>query len=122
MDLSAFTVEPLSLPLGKITVSTLISLNQSNDIWDVVIVFARVPAQNLIKGDEVNAQLLDSQGTALKMLERPSGSLVEAGGSLSVSANALFRFQGSNSAPAHLVVTYKGQTVCFRILGISDAS
>ena len=116
MQAKAFATEPFSLPIGEVTVSAVLSLDQSHNIWDVIVVLARTPGEDFIKGEEVDAQLLDRRNKALKVLERPSEPLVEAGGSLSVSANARFRFQGSKAVPAHLVVTYQDQTVRFRVV------
>ncbi|MGA7412018.1 MAG: hypothetical protein WBW33_16185 [Bryobacteraceae bacterium] len=70
-----------------------------------------------MSGNEVDATLLDAKGTSFKVLERPTGSLATAGGSLGDSANAVFRFQGSGlGPPAELVVIYRGELVHFRVV------
>jgi len=121
MDTGGFAVEPFSLPLGEMNISAVIQLDRIANRWDVIVVFSRFPDQAPIQGEEVDVQLLDDHGMALKVLERPSGPLVEAGGSLSTSANALFRFQDSGTTLSELLVTYQVQTVRFRVVLTGEA-
>lgn len=116
MKRNPFVVEPFSLPIGMTEVSVVISQNQPNNSWDVTVVLTRAPDQALIHSSELDAQLVDDKGIALKLLEHASGTLVEAGGSLGTSANAQFQFEDSNIIPAHLLVTYQNQEVRFRVV------
>jgi hypothetical protein len=116
MASNRFAVEPFSLPVDQVTVSAVISLDRSNNRWNVTVVLTRVPSEIPIQGNEVDAELLDDKDVALKLLERPSGALVEAGGSLGTSSNALFRFENSNVIPTQLVITYRNRTVRFRVV------
>ncbi len=110
------SVEPQSLPIGNTSVYVEVSSEQASDNWNVMIVFSRAPNQAPIQGQQVKVQLLDNRGVPLEVLERPSSTLVEVGGSLGTSANALFRFQNTKSTPAQLLVTYQEQTLRFWIL------
>src|SRR6266571_8794895 len=67
-----------------------------------------------VEGDDVSARLIDDQGSELPLVERPSGPLVEAGGSLGVSANARFHF-ASGTRPAELIVDFAGTTCRFEV-------
>ena len=116
MRSNTFAVKPFSLPIGMTTVSAVIRLDQSNNCWDVTVVLTRTPGQARIHSSEVDAQLLDNKGIALKLLEHSSGTLVEAGGSLGTSANAQFRFVDSSVVPTHLLVTYHNQEVRFQVI------
>ena len=118
MQSGNFTTEPVSHALNDVTVSAVLQHDLVNDIWDVIIVLGRFPGKELIRGEEVDAQLIDRRGEALSVMERPSGTLTEAGGSRGVSANARFCFKGSKEYPDHLVVTYQNQTVSFNIVPI----
>jgi hypothetical protein len=92
--------------------------SESGDYWDVTVVFSRAADQPPIPASDVNAQLLDAAGNPLKVVERPQRALVEAGGSLGTSANALFKFEASKAEPAVLAVTYRDQTVRFNVIAI----
>jgi hypothetical protein len=111
-----FAIEPFSQPLGEVTVSAELGHDTSADQWDVLVLLTRKPDQAPVQGCEVDAQLLNEGNVPLKELQRPTGPLVEAGGGLGMTANALFRFQDSVAAPTQLVVTYRGQTAHFRIV------
>jgi hypothetical protein len=102
--------------LDDVSVSAVLNLDRDRVRWDVTVVLSRKPDQEPVQGSEVQAQLLDQHGVPLKALERPSGPLAEAGGSLGMSANAPFRFAATETAPGGLTVTYRDQTVRFRVL------
>ncbi len=116
MQLGNFAIEPVSRMLSDVTISAVIKYHSKNDTWDITVVLGRTPGQELIKGIEVDAQLIDRGGKSLTVIERPNGLLTEAGGSRGVSANARFRFQGSKENPDHLVVTYQNKSVLFDIV------
>jgi hypothetical protein len=118
MQSGNFTTEPVSHALSGVTVSAVLQRDLINDIWGVIIVLGRFPGKELIRGEEVDAQLIDRRGEALSVMERPSGPLTEAGGSRGVSANARFRFRGSKEYPDRLVVTYQNQTASFNIIPV----
>jgi hypothetical protein len=115
MRSGAWKTEPSSLPLRDVSVSAVLARDRDRGRWDVTVVLSRAPDQERVQGNEVQAQLLDEHGVPFKTLERPSGPLVEAGGSLGMSANAPFCFAATEAAPAGLTVTYRGQTVRFRV-------
>jgi hypothetical protein len=106
-------VEPASISLGESIVSADICLDRVHDRWEVLVVFTRPPNQAPMQGQDVDAQLFDVHERKLKVLEHPSGPLVEFGGSLGNSVNALFRFQNLGVAPSRLLITYQSQAVCF---------
>jgi len=114
--LDTFIVQPFSLPVQDVSLSALVQMDQSKNNWDLTVVISRAPDQEPIQGSEVEAQLLTQDGVPLTGIERPLGALVEAGGSLSSSANAVFRFQNLGIMPNQLLVTYKNQTVQFQVL------
>lgn len=111
-----YTITPSAQPLGSASLSALLRLDQATNQWIVTVVITRAAGQPQIQGHEVDAQLLDSQGRPFAVLERPSGPLVEAGDSLGMSANALFRFEAPSVTPAELAVTYQGRAVSFRVM------
>lgn len=113
---STFAVEPFSQSVGGHEVSAVVTLNRLDDHWDVTVVLSKDPDQPPLEGGEVEAQLVDDQERQLTVLRRPSGPLVEAGGSLGASANALFSFGDIGVTPTRLSVTYRGQTVRFRVV------
>lgn len=117
-----FFVEPTSIPIGDTSVTAQIRLDQPGDQWDVIIVISRAPGLDPIQGQEVDAQLIDAQGSSMKVLERPTRLLVEVGGSLGTSANARFRFQDSTAVPERLLVTYQDQTASFRVVSSKPRS
>jgi hypothetical protein len=117
---NVFSLDPFSIPIDDVTVSGTLQQNILNNCWDVTIVISRAPNQRQMNGVEIEAQLLDVHGRPFTLLERPAGPLVEAGGSLGVSANALFRFLDSKTIPAKLVVTYRGKTVNFDVVSRTD--
>lgn len=112
--------EPFSHPIGDDNISATIRLEQPADVWAVTVVIQRAPDQRAIDGQAVSAQLFDENGVPLKLVRRASGPLAEAGGSLGTSANAIFQFQGSQSLPLELRVTYQGLTVTFRIVNANQ--
>ncbi|MBV9778566.1 MAG: hypothetical protein JOY62_01220 [Acidobacteriaceae bacterium] len=83
---------------------------------EVTVVFSRADNLAPLEAHDVEAQLLDARGTPLQLLERPSGNLVEFGGTLGNSVNALFRFQSSGGAPSEALVSYRGESVRFQIV------
>jgi hypothetical protein len=115
MSSTTLGVEPFSLPLGDVQLSAVIRPNEANQRWDVTVVISRAPGLPLMRADEVDAQLIDAQNQFFKVLARPTGLLVSAGGSLSESSNAVFQFQATQNTPAQLNITYHGQPVHFRL-------
>ncbi len=75
-----------------------------------------------MKGEEVDAELLDSSGRPFALAKRPSGLLVEAGDSLGASVNANFVFTDTEKTPKSLLVTHQGQTLRFRIQTASQSN
>jgi len=117
MGFGIFVVEPFSLSIGENSISVIIQHSPTHNVWEVTAVISRAPDQPQIRGEEIDVQLIDQQGAALSGLGRPSGPLVEAGGSLGTSANARFQFYDSGT-PAELTVTYQAKTVRFQVVSI----
>jgi hypothetical protein len=122
MQSGDFTIEPVSRVFSDVIISAVLKYQSKNDTWDITVILGRTPGQELIKGKEVDAQLIDRGGKALTVIERPNGLLTEAGGSMGVSANARFRFQGSKERPGQLIVTYHRQTALFDIVLVENNS
>jgi hypothetical protein len=93
--------------------SVSVSIAPAADGWEVTVLFARRPS-TAIDGNEVDVELLDAQARAMRLAERPTGPLVEAGGSLTTTANAVFRFAGS-APPSAVVVRWAGEEARFRL-------
>jgi hypothetical protein len=111
-----FVTQPSSIPLGDVSVSAELGRDRPAERWEATVVISRAPDQELILGSEIEARLLTEDGTSLPLLDHPSGALVEAGGSLGVSANAVFGFRDSGILPTRLRVTYRGETADFDVI------
>ena len=118
--LQAFVTRPFSLPLGDDSVSAELGLDRDATRWEVKIVISRPPDQELIQGGEIEAQLLTEDGADLPVLDHPTGPLVEAGGSLGMSANAVFGFRDLGTLPTRLRVTYRGRTAVFGVIPATE--
>jgi hypothetical protein len=81
----------------------------------VTVVISRQPDQPRVDASEVDARLVDGRGEAMAVVERPKGTLPEAGTSLSSSVNAVFKFRSSQSLPARLVATFRGASAEFAL-------
>jgi len=82
----------------------------------VTVILTRRPSDVPVLGQEFEVELLGPGGGAFPVVEKPSGPLPEAGGSLGVSANALFRFKSvAGAKPAELIVMYHGERVRFAL-------
>src|SRR6266542_836138 len=110
-----YVVDPRWLSIGEIRITADIHRDQRAQRWRITVVLSRTPNQAPIHAQAVDAQLIDDQGTALNVIERPAGPFVELSEALRISVDAPFQFQDSGYAPAQLLVTYQGQTVQFRI-------
>jgi hypothetical protein len=117
-----FIIQPSSIPLGDVSVSAEVARDRAAGRWEITVVISRAPDQQLIQGNEIAAQLLTKDGTSLPPLDHPTGPLVEAGGSLGMSANAVFGFQDSGTLPTGLRVTYRGETAVFNVILATEDS
>jgi hypothetical protein len=115
-----YVVDPRWLSIDEIRISADIRRDQQAQYWQVTVILSRTSNQAPIYGHEVDAQLIDEQGTALNVIKRSSGPLVELFEALRISVDVPFQFQDSGYAPARLLATYQGQTVQFRIIGQND--
>ena len=111
-----FALEPRTSTVAGMSVLAQVTADKSKDSWDVTIVFSRAVGLPPMQAEEVDAQLIDTRGKAKPVVERPSGPLVEFGGSLGNSVNASFRFHDSRLEPGELVVTCRGETARFRVV------
>jgi hypothetical protein len=111
------TTEPFSQPLDdESSVSAVGSFEPRGDRWHVTVVVVRPPDRPPVRGEELDARLFDDRGAPLTLVRRPTGPLVEAGGSLGMSANAPFEFEASGGRPSRLDVNYRSRTVSFRLV------
>ncbi len=119
MILAALAIHPLSVPLDEVAISAEICPNNSMNSWEVTVFITQPPDQeqdDLIQGNQIEAQLIAESGATLTILEHPSGSLATTGGGLGTATSAPFQFQQSEDTPKQLVVTYQGQTAQFNIV------
>lgn len=116
METDSFIVEPFSQSLTEVSVSAVLRHDRPARTWEVIVALAYAPDRNSVNGDEIDAQLFDTEGAPLNLLERPSGLLPGAGGSLGMSSNARFLFQDSAAPPGELHVTYQGETSRFKVI------
>ena len=112
----SFAMEPRALTVAGMSVLPQMSADRSGDLWNVTIVFSRSAGLPAMQGQDVDVQLIDSNGAVMPVVERPSGPLVEFGGSLGNSVNAAFSFRSSHLEPKELVVTYQGEAGRFRVV------
>ncbi|CAM5737555.1 hypothetical protein MAUB1S_02902 [Mycolicibacterium aubagnense] len=107
-------LHPDTVDIADVSVSALIRhLVDPFAGWEVCVVITKGPEQSRIVADEVTAEMLDLTGHAIPLVFRDAGLLAEAGDSLGVSANAIFRFSESHNQPAQLRVTFRGLTANF---------
>ncbi len=107
--------EPVEVPLQNGVISALVRRDAAG-AWAVTVVISRRPGDPLIGGDEVEAELASAGRQSLPIVARPSGPLVEAGGSLRSSANAVFKFKDVAADPHELTVRWRGEVARFRIV------
>jgi hypothetical protein len=116
METDSLIIEPFSQSLTEVSVSAVLRYDRPARAWEVIVALSYAPDRNSVNGDEIDAQLFDTEGTPLKLAERPSGQLPGAGGSLGMSSNARFLFQESAATPGELHVTYRGETARFKVI------
>lgn len=104
--------DPRQAEIGGATVH--IDISPVRGGWAVMVLFLRRPAIP-IDGAAVDVELTDRHGLAMPLVDRPTGELAEAGGSLSTTANAMFQFAGS-ARPREIVVRWAGEAARFCIL------
>jgi hypothetical protein len=120
IGLQTFVTQPSSIPLGDDSVSAELGRDRPANRWEVTVIVSRAPDQKLVHGSEIEAQLLTEDGAGLPVLDHPTGSLVEAGGSLGMSANAVFGFRDSGTLPTRLRVIYRGRTAVFDVIPATE--
>jgi hypothetical protein len=120
IGLQTFFLEPSSIPVGDVSVSAELGRDRPAERWGVTVVISRAPDQQPIRGSEIGAHLVTEDGTSLPLLDHPTGPLVEAGGSLGMSVNAVFGFRDSGTLPTQLHVTYRGETAVFNVITATD--
>lgn len=108
-----FTTNPSQAEVSGATV--YVSITAANGEWVVTALFARRPPTVPVDGEDVNIIVFDTTQTAMPVLHRPEGLLTEAGGSLSTTVNAMFRFAGSEP-PNEVVVEWAGESARFRVI------
>jgi len=93
-----------------------VNVTAENGEWVVTALFVRHPPTVPINGADVKMFVSDMAGLAMPVLHRPAGVLTEAGGSLSTTVNATFRFAGTEP-PSEVVVQWAGESARFRVIG-----
>lgn len=111
-----FAIEPFSQTLAGASVSASIVRNVKDNALVVTIVVTHRADGTRVQGEELNAELLDANGNALKPPAHPHGPLPETGGNLGMSAHCVFRFAGDQAIPVLLVVTYHGEQARFAVV------
>jgi len=110
-----FTTDPVEVTVTGGTVSAIVE-PEPDGSWLVTVVISRSPPPPAaIDGADVDAELFGSDSRALPQIERPTGRLVEAGGSNSTSANGSFRFAHAYGPPAELEVRWQGYFARFHL-------
>jgi hypothetical protein len=112
------TLVPPTVDVDDESVAARLAPDNAGESWIATVLILRHQGEesgSRVEGDDVSARLMDEQGRELPIVERPSGPLVEAGGSLGVSANARFHFRATGAKPAELVVDYAGRTCRFEV-------
>lgn len=107
--------DPPSVALPDGVLSAVVAAAEGGDGWRLTVVIARGPDEPQLDAGEVDAALEDAAGRQLPLVERDHGLLVDAGGSLGTSANAVFRFGAADGPPAALRVRFRGRTADFRL-------
>jgi hypothetical protein len=110
-----YRTDPPSHHLQEATVSLALRSGASADEIEAVVVITRAAGQPRIRAEDVEAALLNGEGKPIPPVSRPEGLLVEAGGSLGMSANATYRFLLNGRTPSALVVRYGGRELRFAI-------
>jgi hypothetical protein len=108
-------VSPSSVDVAGATLSVVAEYAADSEEWHVRVVITRLPDQPRLTAGDVDAKLTALDGRSLPLVSRDRGALVEAGGSLGMSANADFRFASSGHQPSRLTVTYQGTAAGFLI-------
>jgi hypothetical protein len=91
-----------------------IDISPARGGWTVTVLFVRRPTIP-IEAATIDVELADAHGLAMPLVDRPNGELVEAGGSLSTTATAVFQFTGS-AQPREIVVRWTGEAARFCIV------
>jgi hypothetical protein len=91
-----------------------VDLTAAQGGWTVTVLIRGSPGTS-IDAAAVDVELIDARGCAVPPSERPEGALVQIGGSLSATTNAVFRFPGSRP-PQEVVVRWAGELVRFRVI------
>ena len=106
------TTDPQQVEIRGATVH--VDVSPARGGWAVTVLFVRRPAIP-IQGAAIDVELTDADGLAMPLVDRPEGELVEAGVSLSTTANAFFQFAGS-APPREIVVRWAGEVARFYIV------
>ena len=109
-------IEPFSHALTGASVSASIVRDVKDNALVVTLVVTHHADGTRVHGEELQAELLDASGDALKILAHPQGPLSETGGNLGMSAHGVFRFAGDQASAALLVVTYHGEQARFAVV------
>lgn len=107
--------DPPSVDLPDGVLSAVVAPAEPDSGWRLTVVIARGPDEPRLDARDVDAELEDAAGCRLPLIERDRGLLVDAGGSLGTSANAVFRFGVGSAPPAALRVTFRGRSADFRL-------
>jgi hypothetical protein len=103
---------PERASLGEFTVTA--QIEERDGAWEALIILSRQPDRPPIDASELEVILENAGGTALAVLDAPTGTLPEWIGGLGTAINARYRFAGDtgdtgdtgdNGPPTRLTVT-----------------
>ena len=110
-------LDPARASLDDMTVTAQVQSGETT--LEVIVVFSRANGEPPMPASAVDAQVFDTQGGALALLNSPSGMLPEFSGGLGSSVNARYRFSMRSSPPGRLVVRHGGKEVTFQLISSS---
>ena len=103
-------VSPRFAQLDDATVE--VDVRNTPDGVDVTVLLLRTPSP-AIEGTSLDVELIDRDGVPATAVERPIGTLVEVGGSLTRTASGTFRFAASR--PGAVIVRWHGESARFEV-------
>ena len=111
---SKYAVSPERASFGEFTVSA--QIEERDGTWETLIILSRQPDRPPIDASELEVGLENASGTALAVLDAPTGTLPEWIGGLGTAINARYRFASDNGPPARLTVTRGNDQARFTVI------
>lgn len=92
-----------------------VSVDSETSVCTLLVVISRPDDRPPIDGRQISARVSEVSGGELALLRGPSGTQVQAGGSLGMSANITFLLQGTGKAVRRVELDYLGETAAFEL-------